>query len=136
MSLTFAELQSNPDIMRDMYNSVFTDEYSDEELAALKITVARDRLKRDSCRIFRLDTSESADMAVLDELAAGYAEAFARALVYLQCYYYFSDCDDTDGVNAKRMKECMAAYREELAGFGSFLAGGRTTTAMAVVSRG
>ncbi len=136
MSDTFADLQSNPDIMRDMYNSVFGAEYSDEELAALKITAAKDRLKRDSCRIFRLDTSDAADMAVLDELTAAYTESFARALVYLQCYYYFSDFDDTAGVNAKRMMECMAEYREELAGFGSYPAGGRTTTAMAVVSRG
>lgn len=136
MSITFSDLEVNTTSMRESYSSVFTDGYDAERLAGLKKTVAKDRLKRDCQRIFRLDPSESSDLALLDEITDKYSESFKRALMYLQCYFYFTDYDDTDGVNAKRMKECMAAYQEELAEFGNFSSGARATSAMAIVTRG
>lgn len=137
MSTTFATLAADAEKMRQLFSDVFTAEkYSAAKLVELKQAVAKDHLKRDSYRIFRIDPSESTDLANFDEIVGKYSDSFGRALAYLQCYYYFSDKNDVEGLNAARMRQCSAWYDTELAEFGSYFTGNTATVAMAAVSRG
>lgn len=137
MSTTFATLAADAEKMRELFSEVFNSEkYTAAKLIDLKQAVAKDHLKRDSYRIFRINSADTDDLTEFDEVVDKYSESFQRALAYLQCYYYFSDKNDVEGINAARMRQCLTWYDIELSEFGSYYTDNTSTVNMAVVTRG
>jgi hypothetical protein len=135
--MTLATLIPNTTIMRELFKDVFTTEnFSAAALQNLKYAIAHDHLKQDLYYIFRIDSTDSSQLTNLDTIIDKYSIQFQRALMYLQCYYYFSDNDDVDGRNAKRMSMCLSNYEVLKSGWASFETTTIATTSMAMITRG
>jgi len=135
MSTTFTTLKIDATMMRELFTDVFKG-YNVTALEKLKQEIAKRHLQEDLYRLYKLDRKDSADVTNLDTLINDYESGFQTALMYLQCYYYFSDNDDVDGLNAKRMNECMSRYELTKAAFPEYSNDNVVTTAMGIVSRG
>jgi hypothetical protein len=131
--MTFANLEINPELMRELYPDVFSAEYTDAALKALKKQIAKDTLKNDLVIAFRLQPTESAE---LDNIADKYSDLLATALMYLQCYFYFVEVDDVDNKNALRKRECLMAYSNLKSGFGDMFTEQAESSVLGTITRG
>jgi hypothetical protein len=135
MSTTFTTLEIDTTIMRELYLDIFKD-LTVTELKALKKIIAKNFLKDELYRVYKIDRTDSSQLTALDELIDTYSTTFQTALMYLQCYYYFVENDDVDGRNAQRKSDCWRNYNALKADFPTFSTENLVTTGMATVSRG
>jgi hypothetical protein len=137
MSTTWTTLEVNTEIMRQLYSDVFNvSNYSATKIQDLKQAIAKDKMKYDCYRIFRIDPADADDLTDFDEIVDKYSSNFQRALMYLQCYYYFVENDDVDGKNSVRKNECLNNYKSELAGFADFYTDNKVTSTVGQCLRG
>ncbi len=136
MSTTLLTLECDPTIMRELFSDVFDDKFSSADLKALKKTVAKAVLQEDLYQDFKIEPDIASDLTDLDGIIDKYSVTFKNALMYLQCYYYFKQNDDVEGLNAKRMHDCYNDYMKIRAKFPDMKTENVSTTTIATISRG
>jgi hypothetical protein len=136
MSTTLTTLEVDTTIMREHFSDVFNTDYSVSKLTNLKKSIAKEHLKRDLYVKYEIDSSETSELTILDEIIDKYATQFQAALMYLQCYYFFVENDDVDGKNAVRKSMCSQSYESLKSEWKSYYTSNRYATTTMLLGRG